>query len=192
MVDTIGCFSRVVTNSTTTGCNKAQLVRLPTGEVEVQFHYWTRYLQLFFKSIPRITSYHVFRVDSTIPNTIFMRELSSSSEKSLLIGYESVSDIMNSTLPDRITPLGLDLQRQRYLYDKIRQYCSTNLSADITCPKPLLPKHVLTDHPSQHPEEEPSSSRGISSEIPRKGLCSICKASGHNKRSCPSNICTGK
>ena len=165
------------------------LVRLPTGEVNVQFHDWTIYLQLFFKSIPGITSYHVFHFDSTNPNTIFMRELSSSLEKSLIVGCKADCSIIHSTLPDRILPLGLDLQRQWYLYDKIRQYCSTNLSADITCPKPLLPKRVLPEHPpSQHFEDEPSSSRSISSEISRKRLCSICKASGHNKRSCPNNI----
>ena len=44
IVDTIGCLSHVVANSTTTGCNKVHLVRLPAGEVNVQFHDWTRYL----------------------------------------------------------------------------------------------------------------------------------------------------
>ena len=42
--------------------------------------------------------------------------------------------------PEEILPTGLDAQRHRYLYEKIRPFCSSNLRADISCPKPLMPK----------------------------------------------------
>lgn len=49
----------------------------------------------------------------------------------------SVSQLPLDALPDEIKPSGLTLERQWYLYDKIRQFCSCNLAADLTCPKPL-------------------------------------------------------
>jgi hypothetical protein len=52
-----------------------------------------------------------------------------------------------STLPEQIFPKGLPLQRQWYLYDKIREYCSPE-TKDITCP---LPSHPRPSTPSGTP-----------------------------------------
>ena len=50
-----------------------------------------------------------------------------------------MADINNfsSELPSVITPSGMSLERQQYLYDKIRQFCSTEKAAELTCPKPV-------------------------------------------------------
>lgn len=42
--------------------------------------------------------------------------------------------------PTPIISKGLDAKRQWYLYDEIGQFCSTNISKDLTCPKPLIPR----------------------------------------------------
>ena len=186
-VDTIECLARVVANSTTTGSNKSQLVRLSTGEIAVKFHNWSTYLQQFFTSLPGITSYHIFHVDNTIPNTIFVREFSSSPEKTMVVGRRSVSTDINTSLPDQILPIGLDLERQWYLYDKIRPFCSSNLSADLTCPKPLFPKESVSAAGPSHSTESPSTQQPHSVEVTRKRSCTVCKGHGHNKRSCPMN-----
>jgi len=41
-------------------------------------------------------------------------------------------------LSDIIVPPGLSIERQRYLYEKIREYYSYP-TKDITCPKPSQP-----------------------------------------------------
>ena len=41
----------------------------------------------------------------------------------------------------QLTPIpGLDIQRQWYLYENIRQHFKSTLAAEKTCPKPKLPK----------------------------------------------------
>ena len=45
-----------------------------------------------------------------------------------------------SQFPNEVVPAGLTLERQWYLYEKIRTFCSSNLAADLPCPKPLASK----------------------------------------------------
>ena len=59
-------MAHVVKESTTTGKNKAQLIRSPSGEKEVDFYQWTAFLQQFFKSIPNILKYHKFRFNAGV------------------------------------------------------------------------------------------------------------------------------
>ena len=41
-------------------------------------------------------------------------------------------------LPEELTPPGLDTERQWYLFDEVREFCSEK-GADITCPRPTVP-----------------------------------------------------
>ena len=45
-----------------------------------------------------------------------------------------------SSLPSLTEIPGVDLKRQWYLYENISQHCNSRLAADLTCPKPSLPK----------------------------------------------------
>ena len=42
----------------------------------------------------------------------------------------------DSTLPDIIVPDGLSLDRQWYLYEKIREFCPIDVR-DMVCPRPI-------------------------------------------------------
>lgn len=102
----------MVTNSVIGGSNKFQLMRHPAGETLVKCHDWTSYLQQIFNSLPGITAYHVFRVDSTVPSSIFVRKVSSSPEAMIDIGRNSTSADIKTTFSTEIVPTGLDLDRQ--------------------------------------------------------------------------------
>ena len=41
--------------------------------------------------------------------------------------------------PTVINPFGMSQERKQYLYDKIRQFCPYEVSANLTCPKPNMP-----------------------------------------------------
>lgn len=45
----------------------------------------------------------------------------------------------SSLFPDQITPKGLSIERQWYLYEKIREFCP-EVARDLTCPEPDVPK----------------------------------------------------
>ena len=134
-VDTMQCLVRVVNNSTVTNGNIAQPVRSSTGEQLVKFFRWNEYLSDFFSTIPNITKYHIFRVHQEHPGVVFIREYSESEEIAINVLKVQPPSSFNS-LPEEIQPKGLDPQRQWYLYERIRPFCSSTLAADLTCPKP--------------------------------------------------------
>ena len=85
-------------------------------------------------------------------------------------------------LPQLTPIIGLDIQRQWYLYENIRQHCKSTLAADITCPKPTQPKQ-----PTRSPEESTVTSIEATDEPQKKKrvvTCSVCNQIGHTKRTC--------
>ena len=184
-VETINCLERVVRNSSTIGCNISQLVRSPSGELLVNYYDWTSYFKDYFKAIPAITKYHVFCCSHDDPGVIYLRETSQSEEISLSLVKKSLPP--QDCFPEQILPKGLDIERQWYLYERIRPFCLSNLSADLTCPKPQLPKTQHSQPSRQYPTDDNITSS--TSPLPRAGTkrcCSVCKGSGHTKRTCPS------
>ena len=183
-VDTINCIARIVRNSSQVGGNIPQVITATDGETLVKFFNWSQFLSEYFKVLPLITSYHTFRFDHQHPGVVFVRKYSQSPEHSIQI----LKCRPNATdTPQQILPKGLDLERQWYLFEKIRPFCSCNLAADITCPQPSAPKpHQESDGVQNH-----QGSGGEPTSLPttagtKRRTCSVCKESGHNKRGCPS------
>ena len=85
--------------------------------------------------------------------------------------------------PDEIQPRGLSLERQWYLYDKIREYCSHE-TRDLVCPHPEHPRPSATPVPSPPPSPLPPP--GVVNILPQKRqrICGSCGEFGHNKRTC--------
>lgn len=201
-VDTRSGIARVVSESSQ-GYNVPQPVRNTiTGELEVHTYDWVSLFQLLrFKTIPNILQYQVFRVDASNPKVVFLKEYSTEAEVSHAI-LETTTVVDPTVLPSEIVGKGLNLERQWYLYEKIRILCHSNLGRDITCPKPsqAKPKGSNKDAPSAStkssesssgiPESMPTSSAALQvSEPSRPGtkrrLCSVCANPGHNKKTCP-------
>ena len=182
-VCTIFDIARTVTLSTNTNQHVPQLIKDIDGTHQVKFYQWSAHLGQYFKNIPNILSYHNFSVSEAQIGRVNLRQHSTSEETHFSILKPNADLSAMKALP-QLTPIpGLDLQRQWYLYDNIRQHCKSTLSADITCPKPTLPK------PSARVADSlGSNGRGASVEPPAKRkrviTCSICQQTGHTKRTC--------
>ena len=88
---------------------------------------------------------------------------------------------------------GLSRDRQWYLYEHIREFCTTEEAADSTCPKPSLPKSTQQNSSAVLPatselQSEPQSTATTSGKCQR--LCSVCHCPGHNKHSCAKKVNT--
>ena len=136
-VETMGCLQRVVETSSHIGANRAQLIRSLEGQQLVHFYDWSAFFHQYFSAIPRITSYHSFQFSCTNPGKVIIHE--SAAEPSEITIDILRQPIPQGELPPLIIPKGLDIQRQWYLYNNIRQFCTSNLSKDLTCPKPTSP-----------------------------------------------------
>ena len=179
-VSTISEVAAVVDRSTTTGQNKYQLIRSPDGSTLVSFFKWSVHFTRFFKSIPNITTYHNFRMKSSHPGTVFLRTYSDSDEAQWTILKSDFSSV-STGMPEKTVIPGMSLERQWYLYEQIRPHCKSTLAADITCPKPSLPKQKTT---TARPVAA-SADAEVSSGSGRKRKCTQCNLPGHTKRTCP-------
>lgn len=128
-VSTIFEISRQVELSTATGQNIPQLVRDNRDKIQVKFYQWTAFLGQFFRTIPNISTYHNFRASEGQRGDIELRQYSSS-EKTCFNMLKSDADTSKlNTLPELTHIPGLDLVRQWYLYENIRQHCQSTLAA---------------------------------------------------------------
>ncbi len=109
------------------------------------------------RTIPNITKYRHFKMKRENPGVVYLKEFNASTEEEFnLFKCGITSSSLRSRKPSEITPPGLDAKRQWYLFDEIRQFCSTNLAKDITCPKPLVPKPGSTEQPHKRVKVTPT------------------------------------
>ena len=66
-----------------------------------------------------------------------MKTSSDGEERSIQLLKDPTWKPTASQLPPVIVPNGLSLERQWYLFDKIREFCSDE-SKDLVCPKPKV------------------------------------------------------
>ena len=171
---------QVVQSSTDKAINLPQPIVDPVSKQQyVHFYKWSAFLDQFFKPIPQILSYQVFNISSAKPGTIILQRHSLSPQEEVSICRQLPG---TTELPEEIPLQGLSLARQWYLYEQIREFCTTEEAANSTCPKPSLPKPnsaVLTE--SSEPQLTEAGTR-------KRRLCSVCRHPGHNKRSCPETV----
>ena len=136
-VSTIDEIEQVVRMSTIHGY---QLIRDASGKLLVTYYRWTVFFTKFFKPIPNILNYHIFCVKSDKPGIVELQKFSDSEVVEVSIFKANVTKESLVGLPELTVISGLSLQRQWYLYENIRQHCKSTQGADLTCPKPLIPK----------------------------------------------------
>lgn len=181
-VDTMQDMARTVQSSTDKAINLPQPIVDPVSKQQlVHVYKWSAFLEQFFKPIPHILSYQVFHTSSLNPGTFLLQKHSSSPKEEVSILRDVDEAIPVGHLPEEISLKGLTLERQWYLYEQIREFCTTEEAADATCPKPSLPKQNQPTTTTSEPQPEPNGT-GTSK---RQRLCSVCRLPGHNKRSCP-------
>lgn len=101
-----------------------------TGEVFVPTYDWQEKFARV-KSVPQLKKFHHFVFDAEHPG-IVKCYLNSGDEK--IVSYNIMHpEDLSSELPTEIVPCGLSQERQKYLFDKIRQFCPDHCK-DILCP----------------------------------------------------------
>jgi len=174
-VSTLLDIEQVVSKSSTGGHNIPQsTVDICTGERCVIWYNWSEHLCKFFRPLPGILKYHHIRFDISAPGMCFAKEYADTDEVTYKLALDGeLPDTCQMPVP--ITPPGMSSERQLYLYEKIREFCSSDEAADLTCPKPA--SVVEECAPAKRSQK---STR----------LCSYCRKPGHTKTvrgkiSCP-------
>ena len=165
-------------------CNFSQLVCNEDGSAIVTTYDWTDFFAPHLKKVTGVKKYHHFRVDSSQPGVVFVREHADTGEQRI--------DLRKSTpcwspapneLPRIVPPKGLSAERQWYLYDSIRAFCP-DADKDVTCPLPAVPKPGSAPGTPVRRTEPPLEV--VEPSAKRKRLCATCRQEGHNSRSCPN------
>ena len=126
--------------------NVAQPTEWEDGSPIVVTYNWQDYFSSFFTKVKGIKKLHHLRFSSSSPGLIFVKEKAGSAEVQInLLKVKDWSPNADELLPI-LPPPGLSLQRQWYLYSKIREFCSDYLK-DATCPLPSEPADNLPSRP---------------------------------------------
>ena len=126
----------VVETSSSIGLNKVQLVGTHDGKVIVPVYDWAAFLGQYFRKLPNITKFHHFRFALDEPGIVYYKAFVNSEEykKNLL---KKATILPPSDLPAKVTPNGLDAERQSYLFKEIRRFCKPG-TEDLVAPSPDL------------------------------------------------------
>ena len=162
--------------------NFAQLAGREDGSEVIPVYEWTAFLKGHFRKIPAIKSYHHFTVKSDKPDSLFLKEYGDSIEKEMKFRRDNWKPSPEE-LPPITPPPGLSPERQWYLYDSIRQFC-TPQTKDKVCPFPDVSRpgpanrdnvdvESLASTPPTSPRQPPTK---------RQRTCSVCGQRGHNAR----------
>ncbi len=186
VVSSLDEMARVVDESA--DVNTSQLVGTHDGEVVVPTYIWAGYLGGVFRKLKGIKKYHVFRFSADSPGIVFLRKTSDPDEPEVAYNISSKDNSFLTTtdLPPIVPPSRLSLERQWYLYNSIRQYCTPE-TRDVTCPLPSVSAPILPPPVLPPPcEEEPTSP--LPPRTKRRRQCGRCNQPGHNRATCTSEL----
>ena len=115
-------------------CNFCQLVGTQDGQTIVPSRDWAVFLSSHFRRLGGIKQYHHFRFERD------SRRLPRTAEEEtwcLLLGDWSPSQVDK---PPLVPATGLSLEKRRYLFERIREYCREDCK-DAVCSDPSLLIH---------------------------------------------------
>ena len=137
-VNCLDDIADVVRNSASV--NHPQLVGHQDGTSIVPFYDWSNYFEEHTTktALKGISQMQHFRFNAAFPGYVFVKESSDGEERLIKLVKDITWKPSLSNLPDIIPPPGLTLERQWYLHQKIREFCSEN-TKDIVCPFPTRP-----------------------------------------------------
>ena len=138
----VGCLADIgsVVNQSAT-MNHFQLVGDQSGNVIVPMYDWITFFEHYVikSALKGIKSYSHFRFTSSQPGTLYVRKSCNIDDSNTERKINLLKDLSwrppSSDLPNTISPEGLSLTRQWYLYEKIREFCPPEVQ-DLVCPMP--------------------------------------------------------
>ena len=123
----VGCLDDIAgVVSKSSVVNEPQIVGAQDGSTVVPMYNWGTYFDEGTTKVPGIKKYQHFRFSAEHPGKVFVKSSRGAAEKEVTI-LKSTHNLLE-TFPSMITPTGLSLERQLYLYDKIREFCPENVS----------------------------------------------------------------
>ncbi|CAK6981240.1 hypothetical protein cypCar_00043689%2C partial, partial [Scomber scombrus] len=127
-------YGVVENSSPVSHLNIPQLVGMADGSVLVKTFDWQKHLTPHFRRLPQIKSYQHFSFDTKRPGVVLAKTHCDAEpiEYQLLRNGADLPPV--DSLPV-LAPPGLTIDRQAYLYEKIRPFCADE-ARDITCPAP--------------------------------------------------------
>ena len=137
-IDSLDDIASAVSTSSTVNC--PQIVGTLDGRCLVPSYNWIEHFEgrTIKTALKGIKQMHHFRFTHTSPGVVYVKKSKSDPEKSItLLSTPSWCPSCHE-LPNMITPPGLSIERQWYLYEKIREFCSVD-SQDLVCPMPSHP-----------------------------------------------------
>ena len=118
-VSSLDDLARVVNESE--ACNLCQLVSTQDGTTIVPSRDWAGFLASHFRRLDGTKKYHHFCFEQDHPRVVFLKTPTAEEEtRCLLWGVWSPSLVDKLPL---VPATGLSLERRRYLFERIREYC---------------------------------------------------------------------
>lgn len=146
----VGCLSDIVSVvNQSASMNHSQLMGDQSGNVMVTTYDWITFFEerVIKSALKGIKSFSHFRFSSKEPGTVYIRkscETTNNNEKKIKLLKDMSWRPSSSDLPQIVTPEGLSLTRQWYLYDKIREFVPYD-KQDAVCPMPRKRPSVSSD-----------------------------------------------
>ena len=134
-MSSIAEIASVVDNSA--HCNTSQIVCDQKDSVFVRSFNWTTYLAPHFKRITNLKKYHHFRFSSESPGIAYLQLNADLKEEEVELLKNSWEPVPRE-LPPILQPKGLSDERQWYLYEQVRQFCTDDCQ-DLVCSRPATP-----------------------------------------------------
>ena len=135
-VGTICDIADVVCNSA--AVNHPQLIADYDGNNFVKFYDWSSVFEDTTTAIKGISKMHHFRFNRSHPGYVFVKNANDEPETKIDLLKDVPWKPSKHDLPPIISPPGLSLERQWYLYNKLREFCSVE-AKDLVCPLPGQP-----------------------------------------------------
>lgn len=151
-VSSLKDIEEVVAASSLTCLNKSTFVGNENDDVFVPMYDWVNFLKPHFRKVPAIKSNHHFMFSADRPGVVVMQ---------LYCGEHQLAvSPCPSQMSPVLVPTGLDMKRQKYLYDEIRQFCREE-TKDTVCPVPKQPLNIdIAAHDdAMSSQEQPTTSR---------------------------------
>ena len=114
--------------------NSVQLVGDESGQSIVPMYNWATFLQPHFNKVVQIKKFHHFSMSANAHGKLRVKKEADGEEHELTLLRGNWLPTADS-LPAIITPPGLPLARQQYLFEKVRPYCPDSVK-DVVCPPP--------------------------------------------------------